>query len=152
MDVTIRRLKEKDLPQVAIIENKTAEVPWTDAIFKDCLHAGYPAWVMEQAGKVVSFTIIALHGDECHLLNISVHPNFQRKGLGQQMLEFAVQAAKDRGALIIYLEVRESNNRAIALYQKMGFSQVGVRKDYYPGLNQREDALVFVRDLGAERR
>jgi ribosomal-protein-alanine N-acetyltransferase len=148
----IRKLREDDLGQVALIENATQAVPWTEKIFKDCWGAGYPGWVLEQDAKVVSFSIVAMHGDECHLLNLCVHPRYQRQGLGSQMLLHVLHYAKQQAAMMIYLEVRESNARAIALYKKMHFTQIGTRKEYYPGLNGREDAFIFARDLGVERR
>ena len=144
----IRKIREDDLPQVAAIENSTQAVPWTDKIFKDCFHAGYPGWVMEYAGKVICFTLISMHGEECHLLNLGVHPQYQRQGYGSQMLNHAVKAAKQLGAMMIYLEVRETNTRAISLYQKMNFIQIGTRKDYYPAYEGRENGLVYARDLG----
>jgi [ribosomal protein S18]-alanine N-acetyltransferase len=148
MDYDIRKLREEDLGQVAAMENSTQIVPWTSKIFKDCYHAGYPGWVIEHQQKLISFTIMAVHSEECHLLNICVHPDFQRQGIGSQMLAHAQVNAKKAGAMLIYLEVRESNQKAIALYKKSEFTQINIRKGYYPALEGREDALVFAKDLG----
>lgn len=144
----IRKLREDDLGQVAAIENATSAVPWTDKIFKDCFHAGYPGWVIEHDGKIIGFAIISIHGDECHLLNLGIHPRYQRQGLGSQMLTHVINTAKLLGAMMIYLEVRESNARAIALYKKMQFLQIDVRKNYYPAHEGRENGLVYARTLG----
>jgi ribosomal-protein-alanine N-acetyltransferase len=143
----IRKLKEDDLPEVAAIESSTQAVPWSDKIFRDCFFAGYPGWVLEQDGRVICFTLISIHGDECHLLNLGVHPQYQRQGFGSQMLVHAINSAKALGAMMIYLEVRETNTRAIALYQKMNFIQIGTRKDYYPAFEGRENGLIYARDL-----
>lgn len=150
MDYTVRKLHEDDLGQVVAMENSTQVVPWTSKIFHDCYYAGYPGWVVEYQQKLISFTIIAIHGEECHLLNLCVHPDFQRQGIGSHMLLHAQDSAKKFGAMMIYLEVRESNAKAIALYKKSGFTQINIRKGYYPALEGREDALVFAKDLGVQ--
>ncbi|HSW70998.1 MAG TPA: GNAT family N-acetyltransferase, partial [Gammaproteobacteria bacterium] len=85
--------------------------------------------------------------NESHLLNVAVHPNFQHQGFGSQLLQHALVAARLVGALVIYLEVRESNKHAIALYQKMGFLHVGTRENYYPAFNGRENGLIYARKL-----
>lgn len=143
----IRKLKEADLSQVAAIEHATQVIPWTDRIFKDCLQAGYPGWVLEQDDKIIGFVLVSVHVDECHLLNLGVHPRFQRQGFGSQLLTYAVEMGKQLGARMIYLEVRESNERAIALYKKMHFVEIGTRKDYYPAFEGRENGLVYARNL-----
>mgnify|MGYP000129389216 CR=1 FL=1 len=79
--------------------------------------------------------------DELHILNVVVHPRFQRKGLAKQLLEDVCQLAREENAERICLEVRESNVPAIGLYNAFGFEQVGRRKQYYK--NPREDALLF---------
>lgn len=147
----IRKLREDDLGALLAIETATQAAPWTDKVFKECFQAKYPGWVIEHDDMVVCFTLISMNIDECHLLNLCVHPRYQRQGFGEQMLSHAVQSAKDLGAVMIYLEVRETNTRAIALYKKHRFTHIGTRKDYYTGIVEREDALVFARDLGLER-
>lgn len=146
----IRKLKEADLSQVAAIEQATQVAPWSDRIFKDCLLIGYPGWVLEQDAKIIGFVIISVRGDEGHLLNLGVHPRFQRQGFGSQLLTYAIDMASQQGAMMVYLEVRESNERAIALYKKMHFVEITTRKDYYPAFEGRENGLVYARDLGAE--
>ncbi|HSW71174.1 MAG TPA: ribosomal protein S18-alanine N-acetyltransferase [Gammaproteobacteria bacterium] len=144
----IRKLRREDLSQIAAIEQATQPIPWTEKIFQDCFLAGYPSWVEEEEeDKVISFAIIALNGEECHLLNLGVHRAYQRRGYGRHLLEHLLYSAKQGGATMIYLEVRESNTPAIALYQKMNFTQIGIREDYYPAFEGREDGLIFARDL-----
>lgn len=143
----IRKLKEDDLVQVAAIENMTQAIPWSDKIFKDCFYVGYPGWVIEQENRIICFSLVSLRSDECHLLNLGVHPHYQRQGFGSQMLNYVLASARALGAMMIYLEVRESNTRAIALYEKMKFTQIDVRKNYYPALQGRENGLVYARTL-----
>jgi len=146
----IRKLRQEDLSQVAAIEKATQGLPWMDKIFYDCFQAGYPSWVQEEGDKIISFVIVSFHGDECHLLNLGVHPHYQRQGFGTQMLEYVMHSAKQLGAMMIYLEVRESNERAIALYQKMHFAHIGTREDYYPAYEGRENGLIYARDLDSQ--
>jgi ribosomal-protein-alanine N-acetyltransferase len=82
--------------------------------------------------------------DEVHLLNITVAPDFQRQGWAQALLEYLKLWSLQQGANCLWLEVRESNERALKLYQAFGFEQVGLRKDYYPaGRTARESAVVM---------
>ena len=84
---------------------------------------------------------------EAHLLNLSVAQAWQRRGVGAELTRFFMKLAQDHGAETIYLEVRPSNAAARALYAAHGFSQVGLRKDYYPAVAGREDAIVMERRL-----
>ena len=83
---------------------------------------------------------------EAHILNISVAPNEQGQGIGRRMLEHLIELATGK-AETIFLEVRPSNVGAIALYEKMGFNEIGVRKGYYPATNGREDAIMLALEL-----
>lgn len=143
----IRKMHKTDLPQLIIIEEMSHAVPWSEDAFFHCFRAGYPGWVLEKDKKMIGFIIVTLQVEECHILNITVDRRFQRQGYGHQLLTFALAEAQKQGAVIAYLEVRHSNTRAIKLYEKMGFVQIGIRKDYYPVPTGREDALVFAKDL-----
>ena len=83
---------------------------------------------------------------EAHILNISVAPNEQGQGIGRRMLEHLIELATGK-AETIFLEVRPSNVGAIALYEKMGFNEIGVRKGYYPATHGREDAIMLALEL-----
>lgn len=144
----IRPLKETDLPAVFAIEQLTQVAPWSLSAFERCIETGYPSWVVEFAGQTVGFIIVSTAVSECHILNLSVHPERQRKGLGKQLLEHVLAWARTQGITIVYLEVRRSNLVAINLYSKMSFKVIGERKDYYVGIKGSEDALILARDLG----
>lgn len=83
---------------------------------------------------------------EAHILNISVDQNEQGQGIGRRMLEHLIDSARGK-AETIFLEVRPTNVGAIALYQNIGFNEIGIRKAYYPALNGREDAIMLALEL-----
>jgi ribosomal-protein-alanine N-acetyltransferase len=142
-----RPITKKDLTQLLAIEKATHIVPWTEDTFKVCFNAGYFGWAIEIENNTVGFIMISMQRDECHVLNVVVQHTHQGKGLGRQLMEYAMLHAKQQGAAIVYLEVRRSNSRAISLYRKLHFHQVGERKGYYPTVAGLEDALVFAKSL-----
>jgi ribosomal-protein-alanine N-acetyltransferase len=149
--MSIRSISDLDIPALLAVEESSQPVPWSEDAFKRCWEANYPAWVMEDDDKIVAFVIISLASGECHVLNLCVHPDYQRRGHGKALLIHALHVAKLQGAGIVYLEVRRSNTNAIELYRKMNFKHIADRRNYYPHTPKGpEDALVFARDLGIE--
>ena len=147
----IRKLLTSDVEALLMIEEAAQEAPWSRAAFERCFEAKYPGWVAVDSDKVVGFSMVSLAAGECHILNLCVHPDFHRKGLGRALLQQALDWAKNEEAVMIYLEVRRSNLAAIQLYLNMDFKQIGERKDYYPApKGKKEDALIFARDIGIE--
>lgn len=146
----LRTLQITDLSQLLLIEQASQPSPWSEETFKQCLHANCQGWVVEEEGAVVGFIIISSHVGESHILNLCVHPLYQGRKLGFKLLSFALSEMKRVGIGCAYLEVRRSNDRAIALYRNMGFVEIGERKNYYPPPPRIEDALVFAKDLGIE--
>jgi len=146
----LRELTITDLPQVLAIEQATQKAPWSEDVFTRCLEMGYKGWVLAESDQITGFLLMSFVLGECHILNLCVHPDYQRKGLGRELLQHALLQAKQKGAGIAYLEVRRSNKRAIALYNQAGFVQISERKNYYPDPKVREDALVFAKDLGVD--
>ena len=132
------------LTQVLHLEQGAYSHPWTRGNFIDSIAAGYhmPVWF---SGEALACYLVAMRGvDEVHLLNLTVAPDLQRRGLARMMLQALLDWARSREAKTIWLEVRANNHRAIALYQAQGFVQEGLRKNYYPlNLEQREDAVVM---------
>lgn len=86
--------------------------------------------------------------DEATLFNIAVHPEHQRKGYGRALMEHLIAELEQRGILTLWLEVRASNQQAIALYQVLGFNEVSIRRNYYPTAQGREDAIIMALPLG----
>ncbi len=139
-----RIMQAQDVEAVAAIEQAAYPYPWSAANFRDSLAHGYHAWLLcDAAGKVLGYSVCMDVVDEVHLLNIAVHPEQQRRGLGLALLARAVHMAREAGMLSMLLEVRPSNQRAREVYARFGFAQIGLRKGYYPAQQGREDALVL---------
>jgi [ribosomal protein S18]-alanine N-acetyltransferase len=138
------------IEQILPIERLAYPHPWTEKNFSDCLIAGYDAVLLKGrlSGKIYAYSVSMAVVDEVHLLNITVAPDHQRKGLGLAHLLALLEKAKDRGASGMLLEVRVSNAAALSLYTCVGFVQLGRRVGYYPSNdNTREDALVMFHHL-----
>lgn len=144
----LRKMDPDDLLQVLEIEALNYEFPWTEGVFKDCFQAmNYTNWVCEAADdSIVGYCIISVGAGESHIMNVSVSPHFQRQGVGRKMMEHLIEYARPR-AEKIFLEVRPSNPGAIELYRKLGFNEIGIRKNYYPAKDGKEDAIMFALDL-----
>lgn len=143
----LRVMTIDDLPEVMEIECNAYEFPWSEGIFQDCMRVGYICWVCEQNENVQAYGIMSVAVSECHVLNLCVKPREQGQGLGRLILRELLNHARRHRADMAFLEVRPTNNRAIALYLSEGFAEMGIRKNYYPTQNGREDALVFAKDL-----
>lgn len=136
-----------DLDAVAATEADLYDFPWTRGNFGDSLAAGYSAWTCRMGGALVGYGVLLLVLDEAHLLNISVHRDWQRRGHGQALLEHMEAVARRAGSRFMFLEVRPSNEGGRRLYGRNGYRQIGVRRGYYPARWGREDALVLKKDL-----
>ncbi len=141
----VRAMAEADLEAVWDIERRAYDYPWSRGIFIDCLRVPYQCDVLEQDGRIAGYAIVSMAADEAHLLNLCLDPEAQGRGLGRFMLDHVLEAAQEQKARVIYLEVRPSNQRAVALYLRNGFRRIGVRPRYYRSGDGREDALVFAR-------
>ena len=105
------------------------------------------AWVLDVEGAIAGYFLMSLAAGEAHVLNICVAPEQQGHGHGRRLLRALIQLARTRGAQRIFLEVRPSNRRAIALYDMEGFNEIGRRPRYYPARDGREDAIVMAMEL-----
>ncbi|MFD0739077.1 ribosomal protein S18-alanine N-acetyltransferase [Lysobacter koreensis] len=143
----LRPMREDDLPTIQAIEDRAYPFPWTIGIFRDCLRADYPAWVLHRDGAIVGYFLMSLGAGEAHVLNVCVAPEHQGCGHGRRLLRSILQLARARGAQRVFLEVRPSNTGAIKLYFDEGFNEIGRRPRYYPAKDSREDALVMAIEL-----
>lgn len=134
------------LDEVVAIEVAAYAFPWSRGNFIDSLAAGYVAMCLidEATARTVGY-FLAMHGvQETHLLNLTVSPAAQGQGHARRMLAELVRLAAEQGAEALWLEVRPSNERALALYQRLGFRRAGLRRGYYPAAEgRREDAIVM---------
>lgn len=136
------------LAEVLVVEHRAYEFPWTESIFRDCLKAGYSAWLLQDGdGIVVGYGMMSFAVDEAHVLNLCVDPLQQGRGWGRRMLDHLMKLARAASCVIVLLEVRKSNKAALRLYEGVGFQRLGVRKGYYPARVGREDALVLGFDI-----
>lgn len=146
-----RLMLESDLDDVIAIEESVYPYPWTRGIFHDCINIGYLCRVLEVKGKIVAYSVMSVAVGESHLLTIVVPEDEQGKGYGKKMLNEMIQQAVNDNASTMYLEVRTSNKAAIHLYHQRGFNELGVRNNYYPAEQGREDALILALDLSFEQ-
>lgn len=143
VEPAFRPMCAEDIDRVILIERAAYPYPWTRGNFIDCLASGYSCWVAEVTGEVVAYSILMAGAGEGHVLNCCVAPGWQGQGLGRSLMRRLMQSAPDYGVESIFLEVRPTNAKAIALYESLGFETVGLRRNYYPADQGREDALVM---------
>ena len=141
---TLRTMTPEDLDAVMAIEQAVYSHPWSRGNFRDSLNPLFDAHCLWLDGELLGY-FLAMHGvEEMHLLNITVAPSRQGQGWGHMMLDALSLLSRSQGAQWLWLEVRQSNERALQVYERYGFRQVSIRKDYYPaGRLQREHAVVM---------
>jgi len=139
----VRPMQAGDVIAVMDIEMQMYAFPWTRQIFLDCLRVGYDCLVGEHDGEVAGYAIMSSGAGEAHLLNLCTRTEQQRRGLGETLLRRVIALAKSKQVDSLFLEVRPSNHAALHLYSKIGFNQVGLRKNYYPTSHGREDAVIL---------
>lgn len=140
------------LDAVLAVEQRAYSHPWTRGNFTDAMASGYQAQVLMADEHLLGYFVAMMGVDEVHLLNITVAPAHQRRGWARFMLDALVLWSRGQRAQWLWLEVRQSNTAARRLYEGYGFSQVGLRKGYYPaGHLHREDAVVMSLNLVAPR-
>ncbi|EJX05487.1 ribosomal-protein-alanine acetyltransferase [gut metagenome] len=146
-----RGLSPEDAPLLAALEAEVEPTPWHEQDFTDVLKQQWWGSVLtDEKGGIVAWAVVMPVVDECELLTIGVRPASQGKGYGRLMLQEAIRCAREAGARCCHLEVRESNSRAINLYESSGFTRVGLRKAYYRTPAGRENAILMRADLTPE--
>ncbi len=140
-----RTLRAADLDRVLAIEAVLYPFPWTRGNFVDSLAAGYDTHLLcTDEGLPCAYSVAMDGVQELHLLNLSVAPTWQHRGLARRLLDRLVARGRASAATALWLEVRESNLRARAVYARYGFAAVGQRPGYYPAeAGRREDASVM---------
>ncbi len=140
-------MRDADLAEVMEVELRAYPFPWTPGIFRDCLRAQYPMWLLVDDGHIVGYAVLSLAVDEAHLLNLCVDPVCQGRGHGRRLLQAILGIARGHRIARVFLEARPSNPAALALYHDTGFNEIGRRPRYYPARQGREDAIVMALEL-----
>lgn len=138
------RMREADVDNVMQIELAAYPFPWSAGNFNDSIRSGYFCRVARDDGRLVGYFLMLMIIDEAHLLNITVDPTLHGRGYGLALLEHVEACARAHDMASILLEVRPSNERALAIYERYGYKRIGTRRKYYPAPNNaREDAIVM---------
>lgn len=143
----------RDVEEVVRIENDAYPFPWTRGNFLDSLANRYQAWVLREADeRLAGYFLLMSAVDDVHLLNITVRPDLHGQGIGRYLLNKVCELAEAAGIYQVLLEVRPSNQHALAVYRHAGFQMIGIRKKYYPAAgSSREDAIVMRLTLKQEQ-
>ena len=139
----LRPMRASDLDRIMEIEPVIYTHPWTRGNFEDSMRVGYSCWVIDSGGVVTGYGVLMIGVREAHLLNLSIAPEWQRRGLGRTLLEHFVHIGHDSDAQQMFLEVRPSNTSARRMYADYGFRDISVRRGYYPAAGGREDAILM---------
>ena len=144
---SVRPATAADIAAIAAIERASFGDPWSEQSFHDSLaHSFVRTQVIEDGDGVAGYSVVWNAGEECELANLAVDPARRGSGLGAVLLDALLRLAHEEGAMVMFLEVRDSNEVARRLYASRGFHEVGRRPKYYK--NPIEDALVLRLDLG----
>jgi ribosomal-protein-alanine N-acetyltransferase len=141
--VLVRDMSYDDLGNVADIERRSYDFPWSHGVFRDCMLAGYVCVVLEHGGQTVGYSILSIAAGEAHILNLCVDPAYRGLGYGERLLDEIVNRARYAEVAAVFLEVRPSNANALSLYRKKGFVKIAKRPAYYQARDGREDADVL---------
>ena len=141
----LRPMVVGDVDAVYALECSVFPHPWSRANFVDSLASGYDAWVLkESAGALAGYFLLMYALDEAHLLDVAVAAERHGTGLGRYLLDRIAARARAQDMASILLEVRPSNVRALQVYRRYGYAEIGRRKGYYPAHEgRREDAIVM---------
>lgn len=142
MPLCFRSMKAEDLDRVYEIEVASFTSPWLKEFFE--MELKHDAYVVEQHGIIAGFVCALQVLDECTIANIAVKDEFRRQGIAEYILKSLIEVMDSRDVRYYYLEVRATNQAAYALYNKLGFCQIGIRKNYYH--DPVEDAIVMALD------
>ena len=140
--VKIREMEMDDLESVAVLEEELFQVPWSlNGLFSFFLREDVCFFVAEEEGKLVGYCGIVTVLYEGDIVKVAVSGKYQRRGVGRRLLQGTMEKMREKGVRVFHLEVRESNQAAVGLYEKLGFVRDGTRKNYYE--NPVEDAILM---------
>lgn len=144
--MNIVTMQQCHVPAIAQLESICFSCPWSENSLASELTNALSLWlVAEEDGRVAGYIGSQTVCEESDMMNVAVHPDFRRRGIGEALVKALETELRARGSHCLTLEVRTSNAPAIALYEKLGFSQAGLRKNYYR--DPKEDALILRKEL-----
>ena len=131
-----------DISQVAEIERQIFSIPWSEKAFRDSMESDNTIYIVaKENNNVAGYAGMYLSFEEGNITNVAVNPLSRRKGIGEKIVRDILNRAYEKGVRDVFLEVRETNSVAIALYEKIGFNEEGIRKNFYD--KPRENALIM---------
>jgi ribosomal-protein-alanine N-acetyltransferase len=145
-EILLRKMQATDIPEVLKIERISFTTSWSENAFLKEIHKLYSLTKVAVLGdKVIGYICANYIMDEGHIMNLAVHHNFRRRGIGTKLVEEILDELKENDCRYIYLEVRFSNLRARNFYERFGFRVAGIRRNYYS--SPIEDAALMMRKL-----
>ena len=140
--MNIRSATAADIPRMMeLTHHSVTAAQWSRASFESHLDTSHPALVLEEQGMVAAFIVGKNLGEQWEIENVAVAPDARRRGLGSHLVGEFIKVSRAAGAKSVFLEVRESNRAARALYEKWAFTESGRRRNYYSG--PPEDAILY---------
>ncbi len=140
--MTIEPMTVDDISQVAEIERQIFSIPWSEKAFKDSMESDNTIYIVaKEDNNVAGYAGMYLSFEEGNITNVAVNPSGRRKGIGEKIVRDILNRAYEKGVRDVFLEVRETNSAAIALYEKIGFKEEGIRKNFYE--KPKENALIM---------
>lgn len=140
--MTIESMTVDDISQVAKIERQIFSIPWSEKAFRDSMESDNTIYIVaKENDNVAGYAGMYLSFEEGNITNVAVNPLSRRKGIGEKIVRDILNRAYEKGVRDVFLEVRETNSVAIALYEKIGFKEEGIRKNFYD--KPRENALIM---------
>ena len=140
--MTIESMTVDDISQVAEIERQIFSIPWSEKAFRNSMESDNTIYIVaKENNNVAGYAGMYLSFEEGNITNVAVNPLSRRKGIGEKIVRVILNRAYEKGVRDVFLEVRETNSVAIALYEKIGFKEEGIRKNFYD--KPRENALIM---------
>ena len=142
---TIKQMAEEDVAAVAALEAENFSRPWSyDAFLKTLSDENYIVMIAKKEDAFLGYCVLLCTGEEADITNVCTAPSARGKGVATEMLTALMEEGRSRGVVEFFLEVRESNTPARGLYTKLGFEEIGLRKNYYE--EPREHAVLMKRE------
>ncbi|MBQ8799137.1 MAG: ribosomal protein S18-alanine N-acetyltransferase [Lachnospiraceae bacterium] len=142
---TIKQMTEEDVAAVAVLEGENFSRPWSyDAFLKTLSDENYIVIIAKEADALLGYCVLLCTGEEGDITNVCTAPTARGKGVATEMLTTLMEEGTTCGVTEFFLEVRESNTPARSLYTKLGFEEIGLRKNYYEDPKEHAVLMKYV--------